>query len=48
MNEQRSYIGLLARSGQITRAEESERLLDRGFWIFVGLLLGLIAAWWLI
>lgn len=41
------YVTLLARTNQIQRAPvDDEALLTRGFFTFLGFLLGLAVAWW--
>jgi len=40
------YVNLLKESGQLERVERRhETALDRGFWTFVGILIGLAMAW---
>lgn len=47
MNHLRDYTWLLKQSGQLEEVDLSDdRPISRGFWTFLGFLLGLIAAWW--
>jgi len=41
----RHYLAILGRSGQIERVRSPERAVDAGFWVFVGIICGLLIAY---